>query len=529
MVRLAFLMALLLACPSGRAQQISGADPTVIEGTVANETTGEPIGGALVRVPLDGGHVMRSGADGRFRFSFSPGSYSGITSITAIKPGYLATNKALETVGRTNVRIVPGTIQAVVKLRPEGIIYGQILGEGGDPVEGLTVELMTWNAQTGKRDRQSLKHVVTDDEGRFRFAELFPGHYYVMSEVEGYTSDFFSKSPQLKEGYNVAFYPGVPELSEASALEVRPGTRLEIKMRLAREPRYRVSGTLSGARSSDKSEVAAFCPGDIIGDESFNRSTGYFSIWPVPGDSCVILGYDQDPNSDREYFAYMFMKLTSDVEGLHLVLRPSSEVLAEVRKENTRNRTTLEQATAAEPATGIEFYWLNDNIDGPVESGNPIDRDDAHQIIKSLVPGRYKVVISPPSGYYVHSAKSGAVNLLDEEFTVAEGIAPTPLEIVLRDDGGNLTVRATRDGAGSAATILMFLEGSKNVIRVEAADANFKDLAPGSYRVLAIDSDVEAEYESAAFLQKYAGQGQQVTLEPNQSTALSVELARPRE
>jgi hypothetical protein len=152
---------------------------------------------------------------------------------------------------------------------------------------------------------------------------------------------------------------------------------------------------------------------------------------------------------------------------------------------------------------------------------------------RGVMPGSYSVGIAPKAGYYVELAKAGGVNLLDQDLLVAPGTAPPPLEIVLRDDGASLTVRAAREGVRVAGTVVIVPVAAEKLIQSQPTDGNsaaqFNNLAPGTYRVLALDATSDAEYQSAAFLRIIAAQGQDVTLAPSQSASLSVELARVKE
>lgn len=56
----------------------------------------------------------------------------------------------------------------VLKLTPEGIIYGEVKNESGEPVEGVTVRAQRWQVENGRKTLQNARDAATDDEGNFR-------------------------------------------------------------------------------------------------------------------------------------------------------------------------------------------------------------------------------------------------------------------------------------------------------------------------------------------------------------------------
>jgi len=65
---------------------------------------------------------------------------------------------------------------AIVKLTPEGIIYGEVKDAEGAPL-GLTVRAERWQMSDGRHQLQPDRQTMTDDQGNFRLAELVPGKY----------------------------------------------------------------------------------------------------------------------------------------------------------------------------------------------------------------------------------------------------------------------------------------------------------------------------------------------------------------
>jgi len=54
-------------------------------------------------------------------------------------------------------------------------------------------------------------------------------------------------------------------------------------------------------------------------------------------------------------------------------------------------------------------------------------------------------------------------------------------------------------------------------------------LAPGVYRVFAVESSAEVNYQDPAFLAKISSKIQEITLSPKQSASINLELATVEE
>ena len=165
------------------ASQLSGQDVPkgVIEGTVVDEVTGEPVRRAGVM--LNGQRTSNAGeslvvqtqADGRFHFEgLEPGSFY----LVARKSGYVDSGMR----GRmTPIQLTSAEKKTgiTIKLTPQGIIAGRIFDEEGDPVQGAHVQIYQRRKVEGKLRWQSANGGATNDRGEYRIAGLTAGEYAV--------------------------------------------------------------------------------------------------------------------------------------------------------------------------------------------------------------------------------------------------------------------------------------------------------------------------------------------------------------
>jgi hypothetical protein len=153
-------------------------------------------------------------------------------------------------------------------------------------------------------------------------------------------------------------------------------------------------------------------------------------------------------------------------------------------------------------------------------------------VLRNLEPGRYKVEAIPNNttnnSWYVKSIFYGGADLLREELIVAPGQAAA-MEIVLRDDSAMLHGRVqSGEDEGQTAAVLVVPEYApldpKMIIANESGEFQLDGLAPGDYKVFAFDRLDGLEYSNPQALDQYASKAAQVSLQPNETTTIKVDL-----
>src|ERR1700675_2496294 len=212
----------LLLCVAPALAQHTEADNFEVSGIVINSATGEPVSRALVQMQAPAARAQFAGTNGTFVFkNLARGRYN----LTASKPGFFSEQQ----LGRWNawmnsLQDVPSDKEVVLKLTPEGIIYGEVKNENGEPVEGVTVRAQRWQTENGRKSLQNVRDAATDDEGNFRLAELTPGSYHLsfvpLSRGGWVTYDKLNRRKQTDEGYGAQFYPGVADVESSTSIEL---------------------------------------------------------------------------------------------------------------------------------------------------------------------------------------------------------------------------------------------------------------------------------------------------------------------
>jgi hypothetical protein len=118
--------------------------------------------------------------------------------------------------------------------------------------------------------------------------------------------------------------------------------------------------------------------------------------------------------------------------------------------------------------------------------------------------------------------------------TIAPGASVQPIEIVLRDDMAHLDGTVSEGTNEQQIIILAIPEGNRQGTQrtgtaMPQGQFEFQQLAPGSYTVMAVDRADELEYRNPVVMQKYMSKTQEITLGPNQSASVKLELIHVRE
>jgi uncharacterized protein (DUF2141 family) len=529
----AWLLCLPLA--TGRQTETNSFE---LSGIVLNAATGEPISGALVQIQAPPRKTQFSGANGTFVFKNLPrGRYLLMVS----KPGFFNDQQ----LGHGNawinsMREVPSNEEVALKLTPEGIIFGEVKNENGEPVEAITVRAQRWQIEDGRRRLQNTRDTVTDDEGNFRIAELPPGAYsllFVPTNRGGWiTYDKLSRKKQTEEGYGAQFYPGVADAESATALDVRAGAQVHITQAMKRQKLFEVAGVVRGANSDSGFNLTLMnTTGDLVQQTvRINRKSGEFQILGVPAGTYMLSAMAQEPNesapeeSRPPRTATQMIHLNSDLTGVVLALGRGNPLGVQVRDETPPDgANNLHQVTVR--LISMEFQQYSPAIMAPtIESG----RVKAARI-EDIPPGTYTVEATPNFPGYIAALRCGNIDLLRDDLTVTPGAALPPIDATLRNDGARLNVTVAGIGQTAAASVVVYSdEYPKRSLLMQANGTGMfllDRLPPGSYRVIAVKNAQDLEFRNPAAMEKYLGHASSVILQPGDETILRVELQELQE
>jgi hypothetical protein len=472
---------------------------------------------------------------------------NGTFQINAHKPGYFSIEELRRT-GALPVFVRPEDERPVtLKLVPEGVVSGRITGDAGEPVGYMPVQIIFEHVENGRSTRENSRTVRTDEEGEFRQAELLPGKYFVFVGPSSWPVLFPARLSQGgARGYPGVFYPGVPDLTSATAVEITPGKHAEINLSLSSQPFYRIGGTLSGyGPDQGVNFQMVSASGQPIGaGVDFDQARGTFRSSWVPAGVCTITAESQDAKTSQQSYASHRLNITSDLGGVHLVLLPSAVIPVNIRLEATHsesqvNTTTQFFSPGARNQMRMQQYSPARVVLTPQQHlymqqqqySESSTEEDPAPAIRNVPPGVYSVEVSPNGLYYVQSARAGTVNLLEQSLTVTSGGSNQPIDIVLRDDFAS--VEGSLSGRESQVTTVIMIAANsipnpmqrRNLTVMGTGSLSsfqIPQLAPGEYKILAVEGTNDIEYDDPDVLSKYLSKARDVSLVPNQKAKVDL-------
>jgi hypothetical protein len=519
------------------SQSTKGDATFALSGSVVNSVTGESVGHALVRIDGSSQRTVFSDGEGHFQVEGLP---AGMVTVSAQKPGYFS-QQELRGSANQLMNVGPTTNSVVVKLTPQSTISGRVTDATGQAIENVPVRLTAKPIREGRKHWEARGQQQTDEDGRYRFANLMPGTYY-LAAGPGSDEMLFGRIPlpgteRPKNGYPSMYYPGVPDLASASPVQLAAGQHAEADFAMPAGPVYHVTGSVTGYLPQQGVGFQFVSPSgdDLSLPTKFNMETGRFDVDSVPPGSYVVKAFSQ-AGPDQPLRAEARLNVAANVENLHLILGPAISIPVSVRMES---RASLNQGTGAGGIQGapISVRLISSDPTRP-ESYSTVVRNNSGTysvVLQNVDPGRYSVDLIPHGGWYVQSAQYGQTNLLYDDLAIASAGQTYPMEIVLRDDSATLTGTVkSPDGTGAPATVVAIPEPASRVAAKVAYSSSqngfiLNGVAPGEYLIYAFDYADGIEYSNPDVLQTYASQAAHVTLSPNQKSQVAIDLIRTGE
>jgi uncharacterized protein (DUF2141 family) len=283
----------------------------------------------------------------------------------------------------------------------------------------------------------------------------------------------------------------------------------------------------------------------IAAGMEFDEARGTFRSTWVPAGVCTVLAASQDTKSNQQRYATQRLNITSDLGGVHLALLPTGTIPLDIKLETTRNERqgdtgvdfsggrNQKRAQQYSPARVVLKPQEHVFAQRQQQYSESTTDEDSTPAIRNLPPGVYSVEVYPNGPYYVQSARSGSVDLLVQNLTVEPGGSNQPIQVVLRDDFASLEGSLTFGAESESATIMIIPANSltnstqqrQNVMVANRARTfQMPQLAPGEYKVLAVENPDEFEYGNPDVMRKYLSKAREVSLVPNQKVKVELEV-----
>jgi len=505
-----------------------------IRGVVINAANGDPVRRAIVQIFATSTQETLSDNEGRFRFDNLPATRA---SIIARKPGFFSPQQMSAGIqGQTSVDVGADSAEVQVKLVPEGVLFGRVTNVGGEPVENIPVRVISSRVTDGQRHWEQRGASNTNDDGQFRISGLMPGAYFVVagpSWERAFAN--FNAAPAAnrskENGYAERFYPDVTDIQSASPVELAAGQQMEADFSVKPEPLFDVSGTIAGV-GLEQSVNLQFI--SRSGESSsfpvrYHSDSGKFET-KAPLGSYVLRAHAQ--GAGGTLVGDNPVVIASNTSGVRLVLSPAASIPVVVSFRSSHSSAAGHDQLNRQPVTlqltaqGLSFLNQLAYFSYLKDTGK-----NSSIVIADADPGNYAVAILPNGEWWVESARYGNLDLLREDLPIVAGVRPSPIEIVLRDDGAALNGTVTSNGQKAQGGVILIPEhgpasNARNGFASPAGQFHFSNLAPGDYIVLAVDQSVGTiEYGNPAALEPYLSKAAHVSLQAGETSTVNVELA----
>lgn len=527
--------------------------PNTVHGTVDNAVTHDPVGRALVYSP-DNRYATLTDGEGHFEFTLpkvqadsggfavSTAGAGSLTSLMARKPGFLDDPN-----DRSQAEVSPGA-EITISLVPEALIKGRVMLSAADPANRVNVQLFSRDVQDGSPRWVQRNTVHTNSNGEFRFAELQPGTYKLL------TNEWMDNDPETRipggqvYGYPPVYYPSATDFAVASTIQLTAGQIFQADLSLVRQPYYPVKIPVTNAEQGRGMNVTVSLQGE--------RGPGY-SLGYNPGRQMI---EGQLPNGKYLVEAATYgmpdssatgsVNLTvagGPAEGPAMALSRNNSITVNVKEEftsadwNASGSMTSGRRTFAMPKSRLDLNLWAESADdfAPQRRGSlrpPTGPNDDSMVLENLPPGRYWLRPQASRGY-IASATMGGVDLLREPLVVVPG-ANASIDITMRDDNAELEgtllgvpvtpAGSTRLTSPGHVYCLPLPDSTGQFIEVPASpDGKFdyRMVTPGNYRVLAFKNQrANIPYRDAEAMKLYETKGQVVHFAPGEKVSLQLEI-----
>ena len=526
-----FVLLLVVTCAApfaARAQTQTGDTVYRLQGAVEDALTGKPLPRALV-TSLDRRLATMTDGEGHFSLLISiPARPQGVSTpamgrftafsgplgafgsgenllLIATKPGYLQPQQP--TMLPLDATLASNPVE--LKLMPAGVIQGSVFTDISDAPFGVRVMLLHRQVQEGRYQWVQSDMQSTDSRGQFRFDNLGPGEYTIMSAEWAGDQPLVRPRFEPTRQYPPVFLGNVSGLSEAHKLQLHNGETLQTELHLRAATYYPINVPVSPLGSEGGVNVR------VLGSDGFNgfrlgfnaRTEAVEGTLPNGAYTLLITHFGPPPSSSA---VVPIQVAGRPVRTGPVALGPAASISVHIHPELTQQQGPIQRYL------NIFLRPEDQGTPGASAHGNPEDLGEL--TLENVLPGRYFVEAMPSFSGYVASVTSGNVNLFEQPLVVTAGAHPDPIEVTLRDDFATLTGAITGFGGAPprvCSVILLPTDSSGRLALGIVVNGRFTigDVTPGTYLLVATPHfPQDIPYRDPEAMRAYAGIGSTVTL-----------------
>lgn len=486
-----------------------------VSGTVVEHATGRPLGGVLIILSPTSARDRRltllTGADGRFAFTNLPAAKY---SLLAQRRGEQELHGYQGSEGfSTGIVAGPGmpSQDLTFSLEAPASVAGTVVDEDGEQVRQASVVLLRKAVLLGRSQVTQMDQKVTGSSGRFRFAHLPPGTYFVAVQAQPWYAQYAgpgaegtqaANSRELEVAYPVTYYGDTTNGAAAAPIALAEGASVTVQIALHAVPAIHVpilgtEGSQGGMSASASVEgpggVMLFANAVTIGANNSYELTGL-----APGRYVIQFGGEGKTGSRQT------MDLASGSTF-------SAQTTAAI---SVSGRVAFEGMD--HPPNGVTVLLS----DGKQSFSARIEQDGAFSFSNNAPsPGQYEVYVSNAPEAYVRSITAKGAPVSGDTVEIDEGASIQLSVVAARGVRSKLDGIAVKDDKPVAAAMILLLPRDLNrkaLIRRDQSDSDgtftLPEIVPGRYALLAIDDGRELAYQDPEVIKPYLAGAQLIDL-----------------
>jgi hypothetical protein len=437
------------------------------------------------------------------------------------------------------------TENLVFRLTPAASISGQVTDEFSEPVRNAQVMVFRKGIMNGKETVQMQNRSSTDDKGRYDFAHLQPGRYYLAVSAQpwyaqhdilhssepsvGNTGGFQPLTEQnanLDVVYPIMYYPHESDGARASMITLRAGDRSQADLTLQPVPalhlRFAVHGTdlPQGAGIQVVQQIfggpPVFATSQIV---SMDKDSIEVAGIP-PGHLIVRLDMNADP-ANRKGMHRVQQEIDATQDGPINLPEIADEVEVSGKVEMTGTVGFPDQAgiVLRSGEFGSE-YFANISNEGKNEFQ-----------IAGVKPGRYNVLVATAPGFYVDTMQATGAAVSGNSVVIGS-VTQVRLTVRIGQGLGRVDGFALRDAKPAAGVMILLIPNQSQDDPFQFhrdqsdSDGSFtlQEVLPGRYTLVAIENGWNQQWADSAVYKQWLSGGEAVEVVPNGKYTVKVKV-----
>jgi len=527
-----------------------------VDGVVENSLTHQPIARVLVSSMSD---EVLSDNEGRFELHLP----AGMGEIRLRRPGYGGGGFMSMMMPDMPHRIIvaAGMAPLILYLTPAASIVAHVTLSSGDEPDGVRFTLYRRQAVNLYAQWAPIGNTVSDSQGDVRFPALSAPASYVFCSAA--SSDHAGPAaPGVRVyGYPGLCFPGGIDFASAIAapLKLGPGQDAEFDVALDRQPFYPVTISVSGAGQNPAPFIQVHtASGEPTDFATYRDGPNGPTVFHLPNGSYYAEASAGRGLDSRRYARVDFTVAGGPVSGLMLVPVPVQPLSVEIRRDFTASTGEDSQPPAgfrlpgnfpndsglpddSSPAVNISLVPPLDTAMGSVLGGalrHATSAPEGDYLWDITAQGRFRVQVNSFGPYYVSSITMGATDLARDLLVIGPGGSTQPIEIVLRNDFGQLLCTYAPPPSSSAPSAPAAIDFNpvfvyaiplfpsverlhQGIARAAGQPSIPLALPPGSYLVVAALGPQQIDLDDAPLMSRLNAAGQKVTIQPGQTTTVA--------